>query len=195
MKLSFFFSVAVLGIMFSLPIKVFAGNLAIVLPPDKSVVEGGLITLILKLGQSAVDEVQVSVNNRQGVAVKPSDRLYSCYDSVHLSYGLNKIKVSGFKNGRKTEEATAQVYYRSDLSVDGSRPPIGFKAFVFHTADNEGTCAPCHQLSFSKSGERKESPDRSPCKVCHKRMLTDYKFVHGPAAVWSCLVCHDSKFH
>jgi len=171
-----------------------ASQLAIVLPLDKSFVESEPVTLVLKVGQNSVDEVQVVVNGKRvPVAAKSSDRYNACYDGIHLTLGLNRIKVSGYKDGRKIEEAAAQVFFRSDLSPGDGTPPKGFRRYLFHTDANEKECTPCHELNFSKADGKQENPDRSPCYLCHKKILSDYKYVHGPAAVWSCLMCHDGK--
>ncbi|MCM2356831.1 MAG: hypothetical protein NDI77_01665 [Geobacteraceae bacterium] len=171
-----------------------AGHLAIAFPPDRSFVESGIINVVLQGGASTFDGVQISVNDRkQAVPSKPISRYYLCYDGIRLSYGLNKIRVTGFKDGRKTEEATAQVFYRSDLSPSSSSAPPAFRKYLFHGDAGEKVCSPCHELNFTKSGQAKDGPDRSPCYMCHKKILSNYRFVHGPAAVWSCLTCHDGK--
>lgn len=170
-----------------------AGGLTIAVPPDRSFVESGLVNIVLKGGQKGADEVQISVNEKKKtIAPKPIERYYSCYDGIRLSYGMNRIKVTALKDGRKIEETTAQIFYRSDLSSNSGTPPPGFRKYLFHNDENEKGCSPCHELNFGKVG-KKEGPDQSPCYSCHKKILGDYKFVHGPAAVWSCLTCHDGK--
>jgi len=171
-----------------------ASQCTIVLPLDNSYVESGLVSLVLKCAQNSVDAVQVAVNGRkQAVAAKSFGRYYACYDGIHLSYGLNSIKVIGFKEGKKIDEVTVQVFYRSDISPGDSASPRSFRKYLFHTDENEKECIPCHELNFSSADGRQEGPDRSPCYVCHKKILADYRYVHGPAAVWSCLMCHDGK--
>lgn len=195
MKIFFLLAAAGLFFVFSLSGEAAsASQLAIVLPLDKSYVESGLVTLVLKVEQNSVDEVQLVVNGRKvPIAAKASGRNNACYDGIKLAYGLNHIKVSGLKDGRKIEEAAAQVFFRSDLSPGDGTPPKGFRHYLFHADEHEKGCTPCHELNFSKADGKQESPDRSPCYLCHKKLLSNYKYVHGPAAVWSCLMCHDGK--
>lgn len=171
-----------------------ANSLAIVLPLDRSFVESGLINVVLKGGEQTVNEVQITVNDKkQAAAPRRSDRHYSCYDGIRLSYGMNKVRVIGLKDGRKAEETMVQVFYRSDLSPDSGKAPPGFKRYLFHSNDSEKGCYPCHEVNLGKLDEKKPQSGQSPCYVCHKKILSNYKFVHGPAAVWSCLECHDRK--
>ena len=168
-----------------------AGGFAILFPPDRSFVQSELINVVTRGWPTDVDEIQLSVNGtKQSIAAKQSTRLVSCYDGIHLSYGMNKIKITTLKRGKKTEELTTQVFFRTDLSPDSSSAPAGFKEYLFHTDTNEQECISCHPLDFRNTGD-KQGPDQSPCHQCHKKILSDYKFVHGPSAVWSCLMCHD----
>lgn len=171
-----------------------ASPLSIVLPPDKSFLDGGTVSVIVKGGEDGINEVRITVNGRKQVAsTKKLDPHYTCYDGLHLSFGVNNIKVIGLKDGRKVEETAAQVFHRSDLSAVSSNPPPGFTRYLFHIDQNEKGCIPCHDLNFAKSDGPPQSPDKSPCYTCHKKIMTDFKFVHGPSAVWSCLDCHDGK--
>ncbi len=180
---------------FSHPGTSIAGGLTIVVPPDRSVVEGELVTLVLKAWSTEVDEIQIFVNNRkQPVAAKHFDQSVVCYDGVRLSNGLNSIKVIALKKGKKNQEATVKVFQRSDLSSASSDAPAGYTRFFFHVDKNEKECLSCHDLDFRKEGAKQGGgPDQSPCSLCHKKILSGHTFVHGPSAVWSCLMCHDGK--
>jgi predicted CXXCH cytochrome family protein len=171
----------------------FAG-LAVAQPPERSIVQGGLLIIVLlKSPPGLVDEIQISVNNRkQSLAPKTFTQDVVCYDGISLSYGLNTVKIAGFKNNKKTEEITRQVFYQDDLSTGTISIPAGFKTYRFHIDEYEKECSTCHGLDFHKA-EDSQDPLRSPCYVCHKKMLSEYKFTHGPSAVWSCLMCHDGK--
>lgn len=171
-----------------------SGNLTVVVPPDKAITESELISIVLRLAGNAVDQVQISINNRkQPLIAKPHNQHYACKDGIQLSYGINKIKVVGLKDGKKVEEITTQIFYKTGLTQIPSAAPPGFKQYSFHVDFHEKNCTPCHQLEFSKIDAKMPSGERSPCFTCHKKMLTNYAFVHGPAAVWSCLMCHDGK--
>jgi predicted CXXCH cytochrome family protein len=166
-------------------------NLAVVAPPDKSSLDSQSISVVVRAGKNSVDHLKISVNGReQPVPRKNSERHFVCFDGISLSPGINRIKVTAFKEGKKKEEISLNVFSRSELSPAGNTIPAGFKSFFFHTGAFEEKCAPCHSMDFKGMGENPASPDKSPCHTCHKRLLTNYQFVHGPTSVWSCPTCH-----
>jgi predicted CXXCH cytochrome family protein len=168
--------------------------IAVVSPPDKAIVESELISVVLRLGRDDVDQVQITVNRRKlPFLARPYNQHYLCKDGIQLSYGMNIINVAGFKDGRKVDEVATQVFYNSDLAQSSADAPAGFRKYSFHVDSYEKTCVPCHQLDFSKIDADSSTGEKSPCFTCHKMILANYAFVHGPAAVWSCLMCHDGK--
>lgn len=170
-----------------------AGSLRIAVPPDNAYVESDLISVVLKGWPTMVDEIAISVNGKkQALPAKSFNRYVACYDGIHLSYGMNKITITALKKGKVVEELPRQVFYRSDLSTVANGAPASFKQYFFHTPENEGECSHCHELDFRKAGEP-ETPDQSPCYKCHAKIMSEFKFAHGPSAVWSCLLCHDGK--
>jgi predicted CXXCH cytochrome family protein len=175
------------------PGKAAVAGLAIIQPPEKSIVQSGLLIVVLKGSTVLVDAIQLSVNNtKQVLSPKTFKQDSVCYDGIRLSYGLNLVKITGFKNNKKTEEITRQVFYQNDLSMGSISIPAGFKAYQFHVDENEKKCSSCHGLDFRKA-EDPQDPLQSPCYLCHKKILSEYSFTHGPSAVWSCLMCHDRK--
>jgi predicted CXXCH cytochrome family protein len=175
------------------PGKAAVGGLVITQPPERSIVQGGLLIVVLKSSPGLVDEIQIYVNNRkQSLAPITFTQNVVCYDGIRLSYGLNTVKITGFKNNNKIDEIMRQVFYQDDLSTGSISIPAGFKPYRFHIDANEKECSSCHALDFRKA-EDPQDPVRSPCYLCHKKMLSEYKFTHGPSAVWSCLMCHDGK--
>jgi len=167
-------------------------KITVITPPDRSVVHSAEIALALKLPANYVDELQVSVNGRRVKLPKKELKQYTtCYDGLSLSFGMNTIKIVGVKGGKKVEEVQEQVFFRSDLSSIAATPPAGFRKYLFHDYAYEKACAPCHELDFSKASRGESAPEDSPCYQCHKKLLSNYLTVHGPAAVWSCLSCHD----
>ncbi len=175
------------------PGKAAVDGLVINQPPERSIVQSALLIVVLKGSPDLVDEIQVTVNNgKQRIVQKKFKQDIVCYDGIRLSYGLNTVKISGFKNKKKTEEITRQVFYQDDLSTGSISVPAGFKAYRFHSDENEKQCSSCHGLDFRKA-EDPQDPPQSPCYLCHKKMLSEYAFTHGPSALWSCLMCHDGK--
>ncbi|MCK9419634.1 MAG: hypothetical protein M0R70_09675 [Nitrospirae bacterium] len=175
------------------PGKAAVDGLVITQPPERSIVQSGLLIVALKGPPGLVDEIQISVNStKQVLAPKKFKQEIVCYDGIRLSYGLNTVKISGFKNNKIIEEITRQVFYQDDLSTGSISIPAGFKPYRFHIDENEKQCSSCHGLDFRKA-EDPQNPLQSPCYRCHKKMLSEYSFTHGPSAVWSCLMCHDGK--
>jgi predicted CXXCH cytochrome family protein len=171
-----------------------SARLSIVVPPDKSIVESESISIVMKLAGEVPDQVQITLNNRKLAPIaKPYYQNYVFKDGIRLSSGINRIKVVSSKDGNKIDEVNVQIFYKSDLSEDLSGPPPGFKQYTFHVDLYEKNCKLCHQLDFRKIDSRTESAERSPCYTCHKKKLDNYAFVHGPTAVWSCLICHNAK--
>ena len=159
-------------------------------PRDNSFVEAPLITLVAK---TALKDAKVSINGRDlNIKGIVSGNFHLSFSGVRLSPGRNSIKISVSKDGTKVEEATSILFFRSDLSISANSPPAGFARYYFHAAENERLCTPCHRLNFAGIPENPSGPDQSPCYICHKTMLTSYRFVHGPAAVWSCTSCHEA---
>ena len=167
---------------------------AIASPPDKSVLQGPLMSLILRIQQNSLDELQLSINNRKVPLPKKQYQQYAlCFDGIGLSLGLNNVKVVGMKGGKEVAEATTRVFLRSDLSPGAASAPDGFNTYLFHSFPQEKGCMPCHQLDFSGYDSSPTPAEKSPCFRCHKKILSTYATEHGPAAVWSCLSCHDQK--
>jgi predicted CXXCH cytochrome family protein len=170
------------------------GLVTLISPPDNSVLEGPLLSLAMRVQLGAVDDLQVSVNNRKlSLPKKQYQKFNVCFDGIGLSFGLNNIKVVGRKEGKVVEETTVHVYFRSDLSAEASSAPEGFTPYLFHSYAQEKVCMPCHQLDFSGYDGGPTPAEKSPCYQCHKKILRSYGSEHGPAAVWSCLACHDQK--
>ncbi|MBU5637935.1 cytochrome c3 family protein [Geomonas sp. Red69] len=167
-------------------------RIKIVTPPDKSVLEGPLAAVTVRLPTDRPDEIQIFLNRRRVRLPKRQYRQYmTCFDGVELASGKNEIRVVALKGGKPVDESTSTVFLHSELSSDGARVPEGFSGYTFHEQTHERVCLPCHQLDFSKTAESETRAENSPCYQCHKKMLTTYANVHGPAAVGGCLGCHD----
>lgn len=166
-----------------------AGSLAIALPPDRSIVESESITLVLKNWPPAIDAIRASINGKELAVAKKTER--PAHLVVRLSHGLNSILITGFQDGKKTGELTTRVFYRVELLASADTPPAEFRKYLFHTDANEKECSRCHRLDFRKADVYPDAPEQSPCYQCHKKLLDDYQFAHGPSALWSCLMCHD----
>lgn len=164
---------------------------AIVTPQDKSFVESGTVSVVLKAPKNILEEVRIAVNNNIYTFTKSVDMGHVCYDGINLDKGMNRITITLLKGGEAVAEKGIEVFFRSDLSAKASQAPSGFKRYVYHVPEHEKRCALCHPMRFSRD-DKTSPPRRSGCFTCHKKMIAA-KSVHPPAADWACFSCHNRK--
>jgi predicted CXXCH cytochrome family protein len=177
----------------------YAGIITINYPPDKTVMEFGLLNISLKIPPGFADTVKVLVNDAEDMSLVP-DREFLCFH-VFLDVGVNKIKIIAMKKNVQVDSVDFTAFRRSDLESQFTKPLAGYKKDHFH-ARYYPQCAECHNLeptesdkrpaniaSFSLYGDKTTVSPDSTCYSCHKA-ITSYQYVHGPASVWSCLSCH-----
>ena len=170
-------------------------------PPDKSVMEFGLLEVVVGLPQGSAERLEITVNKKKNVRTIEKDRPYQCL-SVRTAPGVNSIGIVAVKENRTVGSVAFTVFQRSDLIGQYRDVPPGYRKDYFHMKSHD-ECSRCHTLSAT-SDDRKPvtlktylqmasgkgvSAKASTCYSCHKG-LTDYPYVHGPASLWSCLSCH-----
>ncbi len=172
-------------------------------PPDKTVMEFGVLGMSLKVLQDSSDLIEITLNGVQKKIIYP-DTEFECF-SVPLFVGVNDIHIIASKGNSKVYETSISVFRRSELSSEYTSPPPGFSKNYFHMEDRS-ICTPCHTLkpgmfdrkpvdisAFPQKNlkdEIKNAAATSTCYSCHKA-LTAFPFVHGTSSVWSCLSCHE----
>lgn len=165
---------------------------SIIRPVDYSIVEGELIPVVIKLSNN-VDAIAIVRNNEDILKVTDvKGKEYLC-KTVKLGFGPNEIIVNGFEGGlesRKIESKKAKIFFRSNISKEFRISPPEFQKKPFHKEDNEKACLSCHRMNISEKDIKPQGPEDSMCYSCHKKM-TEYNYVHGPAATWNCLSCHE----
>ncbi|MHB8845435.1 MAG: cytochrome c3 family protein [Nitrospirota bacterium] len=70
--------------------------------------------------------------------------------------------------------------------------PARFSPRYFHTGEQETECSGCHRLAAGPGDFQAKKPDDVLCRACHRDIIKA-KYVHGPAALWYCLACHDPE--
>jgi predicted CXXCH cytochrome family protein len=180
------------------------GVMSMYYPPDKTAMEFGILNISLKIPRGSADVLNIQVNNEESWRYIP-DREFVCFH-VFLNVGINSIQISAMKKNKETDNLAFSVFRRSDLESKNRKPPEGYKRDHFHMKRHP-ECAECHTLepgisdrkpvsidTFAGvvSGEKETVTTASTCYSCHKA-ITSYKYVHGPASVWSCLSCHDPQ--
>ena len=193
-SIHFTYVIIILCLLFTTAANATTGQITVISPLDKSVVESSIINLIATFDKDKFDDLQIfNIENKKNVSKKPRGTSLACFGEIKLSPGVNILKIVGFKDHKKVAEMEYRIFYRSSLSPTARTAPSEYTRYFFHTNDHEKICGSCHQLDFNNIEDNPPSPRQSPCFICHSKMLTNYKFVHGPASVWSCTVCHAAR--
>jgi predicted CXXCH cytochrome family protein len=167
-------------------------------PPDRTVMEFGLLNGALSVPEEFKGMIVVYINGLEEKEVF-NDRVMKCF-SVYIEPGINIISIAANDGKREVERHTFSVFHRSDLNSEFRKPPTGFKKAFFHMStwyqcSGRNTMEPTEAdknplLITASSGDTTGKP-ASTCYSCHKA-ITSYSYVHGPVSVWSCLNCHQS---
>ncbi len=174
-------------------------------PPDKTIMEFGVLGISLTVPQGYADLINIIINDKQEMKIVPDSR-FECL-SMLLRVGINRINIVAIKDNSEINRIAMSVFRRSDLESAYKDPPSGFQKDYFHMKSHE-ECAACHVLKPADADRKPINvaafPDEkskismisaaaaSTCYSCHKA-LTSFPFVHGPSAVWSCLSCHEPQ--
>lgn len=162
--------------------------LTLLYPRDRSVVVGaGFSHLVLEVASSV--KVSVSLNRR---AVAPSKRAGKIqHYLLRLEFGANSVEVEALEGDAVVARDNRELFFFSPISGEQQILPEGFGANPFHRPGGAPEkCAGCHTLEYQKGDLSPASPSASSCYGCHQD-LTRVKNVHGPAALWMCLACHN----
>ncbi|MFA5354873.1 MAG: cytochrome c3 family protein [Thermodesulfovibrionales bacterium] len=160
----------------------------VVEPHDQSYVAGQFIAVTLRVADKGMDAIAVELKGKKS-ALAPR-REYLCFGGLELEPGLNTLTVTAEKGGAVVQKADITVYRVVEVSKDSRVPPPGFGLNPFHTKAKEEVCKPCHKMEPGSSEVIPAVPSDSACYTCH-RQVTGFSNVHGPAAVWGCLSCHE----
>ncbi|HWR71974.1 MAG TPA: hypothetical protein VN604_02285, partial [Nitrospirota bacterium] len=176
----------------------------VVYPKENSIV-GGKVNVVLDPGAdwSAFPSFQVVAG---GVEYPPVDTSTGkhAFQGVDLKPGLNTITVKVFapagdkeKKDKKSSRETAskQITVFSMVELFTSRDaPAGYSRSLFHSRENEAGCSGCHPLEVKADAPQPKKPDDAICYACHRTMAAG-EHIHGPAAVWNCIGCHDPEIY
>ncbi len=161
----------------------------LVYPPDQSVVGGaGLIHLVIEVNQPL--KLSARLNGKPLTDNKVAGQIH--HYPLRLKFGLNKIDLEVVEGEKLLGREKREVFFFSPIAEEKEIPP-GFAPVRFHQVGKKGEkCFSCHLLEPQETDLGPPTPKNSSCFVCHQR-LTQFKQVHGPAALWNCLGCHDAK--
>lgn len=158
-------------------------------PADKSVVSGaGLSHIIVELSQPA--SLLVRLNGKLQENAKIKETIY--HYSVRLDFGLNTLEVEASAGGTVLARDKRDLFFFSPIAKE-KEIPQGFVSIPFHKLGSTSEkCRACHTLEPQRTDRAPPTPGDSTCYTCHKK-ITQFKQVHGPAALWNCLACHNSS--
>lgn len=199
MIVRFFIALAVVSILLAgVPSMAEGPAVPVVYPKENSIV-GGKVNVVLDPGTdwSALPSFQVVSG---GVEYPPVDTSTGkhAFQGVDLKPGLNTITIKVFspagdkgKKPAKREAASKQITVFSMVELfTGRDAPAGYSRSLFHSRENEAGCSACHSLEVKADAPQPKKPEDAICYACH-RTITNGKHIHGPAAVWNCIGCHD----
>ncbi|MDH3444244.1 MAG: hypothetical protein OEN50_10005 [Deltaproteobacteria bacterium] len=182
--------VCVLGIvLFEGEARASSAPFALLHPPDRTVVGGaGLVHLVLETKAPA--NIVVRLNGKPLDASKIVKQIHHYF--LRLELGLNNVEVQAMEGRTVVRQEKREIYFFSPIAK-GLEIPQGFRANFFHGAASTGEgCSGCHRLDPKESDRLPARPTDSSCYACHWGML-QFKQVHGPAALWNCLSCHNES--
>jgi len=177
--------------------------LTILYPKANSIVQKR-VNLVLDpaTDSTKVAFIQAIVNKRTEYPVVDLSTGKHASQGLLLKPGINTITVKVFTRSvdEKSKKATFQPVYSREISVyngEGivpSPPPATFTKDLFHSREREAECSGCHRLEVTPEDLKYKKSQDVLCFPCHKSVPTG-RHIHGPAAAWNCLSCHDPEIY
>ena len=164
---------------------------SIIEPLDKTLFESELMAIVIKVNFSELDSIVIKYNNTTKIIPVKKGRKFIC-KTLTLKYGPNAITVNALVKDKIVESKKIVAFYQSDVSSKFHTHPSEFRIRPFHQKNKESVCRQCHTMNLAENYPKPMKPKDSICYQCHKK-ITDYKHVHGPAARWDCLTCHNKN--
>lgn len=169
-------------------------DVLILYPKDKSLA-GNRVNLVLD--PTDIPYFQVVVNKTEYPVVDTSTGAHA-YQGLALLQGPNVITVNVLAPDDKEKKKLTIVASRSVrvFNGDGAFSPVprDFTQENFHTRERESTCGTCHRLEITQQDQKHAKPGDVLCYTCH-RQIPMGRHIHGPAAVWNCLACHNPDLY
>jgi predicted CXXCH cytochrome family protein len=168
-----------------------ANDLVVHAPLDKTIVARHWLNLSLEIRPGAFDEIRLAVNGGKPTTLREfHDGRFVCRDDIRLAAGVNRLVLTGYRNGRLAQEQRLAVFYQARLAEENSRPPGNFRREAFHRWEKERICVVCHTLEPESGAAVKPGAGAKGCFTCHAKVLAG-RFRHEPTENDSCLLCHD----
>ena len=180
-----------------------APSLTILYPKHNSAV-GKRVNFVLDpmTDWATVPFFQVSVGANDYPVVDTSTSRHAV-QGLLLQPGVNLITVKalaplpGVEKGEVSQKY--QVLVSQSITVynrEGtfSIVPEIYRPQYFHSREHESDCSGCHRMDAEPKDQDAANPEDVLCYTCH-RSIPSGKHIHGPAAVWNCLACHNPDLY
>lgn len=170
-------------------------DIPILYPKEKSKV-GEKVNVVLDPAHdwSGVAFYQVSTEGFESPLIDPSGGRHAV-QGIALKPGVNTIVIKTFayedeKKGKLRHLSTRTITVYSAGLFPFTPVPKEFSSEPFHSRENEEGCSGCHRLDAGPDDIAHAKPENVLCYSCHRNIPTG-RHIHGPAAVWNCLACHN----
>ncbi|MDH4162661.1 MAG: cytochrome c3 family protein [Nitrospirota bacterium] len=181
-------------------------ELSILFPKNRSAV-GRRVNVVLDptTDWSVVPLFQVVAGTTEFPVIDTSSGRHA-FQGVDLAPGVNTITVrvlapapGGEASRKKGEPPRLSVVLTKSVTVFNREESFGsipadFTQQLFHSRDQEADCSGCHRLEVENQDRNHKKPEDVLCYSCH-REVPKARNVHGPAAVWNCLSCHNPDLY
>lgn len=159
-------------------------TLEILEPPPKTLVRGAGRVAFVVTGEGPLT---ASLNGKPLPEPTRVGRVQHWIVQLHAGRNLFAVAPTGESAVTKREIVYGAPFF------DEERIPRDFALRPFHGDPKRNrSCGGCHELTAKSSDRSPSSPEASSCYTCHRRLLKARE-VHGPAALWDCLTCHDPQ--
>ncbi len=176
-----------------------------ILYPKHNAIVGAQVNVVVDPATdwSKVPMFQIVVGKSEYPPIDPSGGKHAM-QGVLLAPGINTITVRALapavasaQTASSAEKPVYNVLFSRTIAVYSrngyfTAPPSPFTAQRFHSREGEAACTDCHRLQAEQQDRAHAKPEDVLCYACHRNIPTG-KYIHGPAAVWNCLGCHDSS--
>lgn len=167
----------------------------VLFPKERSVV-GERVNVVLDPAAdfSGISSIQVSVGGGTPVVIDPSTGRHAA-QGIELNKGENRITIKFFGSVDEKKK-NAPIISTKEITVfsTGLFPweavPHEFSRTPFHSKEQEAVCSGCHRMDTEPQDRAHSKPEDVLCYTCHKDIPSG-AYIHGPAAVWNCLACHN----
>ncbi len=169
-------------------------DIPVLYPKDNSIV-GTRVNVVIDPAHdwSGTAFFQVSTDGYRSDFIDPSTGRHAV-QGIALEPGINKITIKTFAAADEKKNLTQTSARQITVYSAGLSPfipaPKDFSSEPFHSKEQEEVCSGCHRMDAGPDDAAHLRAEDVLCYTCHRNVPTG-DYIHGPAAVWNCLACHN----